>query len=40
MVSYGLGDVPAFVIAFGTLSSTATGAIGGLLGGRKRHAPA
>ncbi len=40
VVSYGLGDVPAFVVAFGTLSSTATGAIGGLLGGRKRHAPA
>ncbi len=40
VVSYGLGDVPALVVAFGTLSSAATGAIGGLLGGRKGHAPA
>lgn len=31
-VSYALGDVPAFILAFGTLSSAATGAIGGVLG--------
>jgi hypothetical protein len=30
--SYSLGDVPAWVIAFGTVSSGVTGAIGGLLG--------
>ena len=31
-VSFGLGDVPAMVIAFGTASSAVTGAIGGALG--------
>jgi hypothetical protein len=35
-VSYFLGDVPASVFAIGTISSTATGAIGGaIMGGRK-----
>ena len=32
LVSYLLGDVPASLLALGTLSSAATGAIGGLLG--------
>jgi general stress protein CsbA len=31
-VSFALGDVPAVVLAFGTLSSAVTGAIGGWLG--------
>lgn len=31
-VSYALGDVPAFILAFGTLSSAVTGAIGGAIG--------
>ncbi len=31
-VSAALGDVPLFVLAVGTLSSTATGAIGGAVG--------
>ena len=30
--SFYLGDVPAWVIAFGTVSSAVTGAVGGLLG--------
>ena len=33
-VSYGLGDVPAAVLLFGTLSSAVTGAIGGWVTGR------
>ena len=32
LVSYFLGDVPAMIIAFGTLSSAVTGAIGGAVG--------
>ena len=32
LVSYLLGDVPASLLALGTLSSAVTGAIGGLLG--------
>ena len=32
LVSYLLGDVPAAVLGFGTASSAATGAIGGLIG--------
>ncbi len=32
LVSYSLGDVPAPVLAFGTLSSAVTGALGGWLG--------
>ena len=31
-VSVVLGDTPAIVLSFGTLSSTATGALGGLVG--------
>ena len=31
-VSYLLGDVPAFILAVGTLSSAVTGALGGWLG--------
>ena len=31
-VSYALGDVPVWVLAVGTLSSTITGAIGGAVG--------
>jgi hypothetical protein len=34
IVSYALGDVQAVILAFGTLSSTVTGALGGLLAGR------
>jgi hypothetical protein len=30
--SYALGDVPAMILAVGTLSSAVTGALGGLLG--------
>ena len=30
--SFALGDVPAMVIAFGTLSSAVTGAVGGAIG--------
>lgn len=33
-VSFGLGDVTAVILAFGTLSSAVTGAIGGWLGAR------
>ena len=33
-VSFGLGDVEATVLVFGTLSSALTGAIGGAVGGR------
>lgn len=43
LVSFAMGDVPAGVLAFGTLSSAVTGAIGGLLGkgiGGRRTAPA
>jgi hypothetical protein len=32
IVSYALGDVPPMIIAFGTLSSAVTGAIGGAVG--------
>jgi hypothetical protein len=32
LVSYLLGDVPAQVLGFGTVASTVTGAIGGLIG--------
>ncbi|MBX3481462.1 MAG: hypothetical protein KF842_13790 [Caulobacter sp.] len=32
VASFALGDVPAMVIAFGTLSSAVTGAIGGAIG--------
>jgi hypothetical protein len=32
LVSFGLGDVGAIVVAFGTISSAVTGALGGLLG--------
>jgi hypothetical protein len=32
IVSYALRDVPAVIIAFGTLSSAVTGAIGGAIG--------
>jgi hypothetical protein len=32
LVSYLLGDVPAAVLGFGTLSSALTGALGGLVG--------
>jgi hypothetical protein len=32
IVSYALGDVPPAIIAFGTLSSAVTGAIGGAVG--------
>ena len=32
LVSYFLGDVPAAVLGFGTVSSAVTGAIGGLVG--------
>ena len=32
IVSYALGDVPPAIIAFGTLSSAVTGALGGALG--------
>jgi hypothetical protein len=31
-ISYAMGDVPASLLALGTLSSAVTGAIGGLLG--------
>ena len=34
VISYLLGDVTAAVIAFGTLSSAVTGAIGGWLAGQ------
>jgi hypothetical protein len=34
--SYYLGDVPASLLALGTLSSAVTGAVGGALGGRSR----
>lgn len=34
--SYYLGDVPAWVVAFGTSSSAVTGAIGGFLGRRRQ----
>jgi hypothetical protein len=37
-VSYLLGDVDAVILAFGTLGSTATGAIGGLLARRGARA--
>jgi hypothetical protein len=33
VVSYLLGDVPALILLVGTLSSTVTGAVGGLLAG-------
>ncbi|MEP6732230.1 MAG: hypothetical protein ABJE10_16410 [bacterium] len=33
IVSYLLGDVPAMILAVGTLSSAVTGALGGWLGG-------
>ena len=33
IVSYGLGDVPAAVLALGTLSSAVTGALGGAVAG-------
>src|SRR5688500_9318666 len=33
LISYALGDVTAAIIAFGTLSSAITGALGGLAGG-------
>ena len=32
VVSYALGDVPAMIIAFGTVSSAVTGAVGGAVG--------
>ena len=32
LVSYALGDVPAMIIAFGTVSSAVTGAVGGAVG--------
>lgn len=35
-ISLVLGDVPAAVLGFGTLSSAVTGALGGLVGGRIR----
>jgi hypothetical protein len=35
-VSFGLGDVPAAVLGFGTLSSAVTGAIGGAVAGPGR----
>jgi hypothetical protein len=35
-VSYALGDVPAAVLGFGTLSSAVTGAIGGAVAGTGR----
>jgi hypothetical protein len=35
VVSYLLGDVPIGVIAFGTVSSAVTGALGGWLGGMR-----
>ena len=37
-VSFGLGDVPAAVLGFGTLSSAVTGAIGGAVAGTSRAA--
>lgn len=44
LVSYLLGDVPASLLALGTLSSAVTGAIGGVIGaltlGRAATAPA
>lgn len=39
LISYLLGDVTAVILAFGTLSSAVTGAIGGLIG-RKVRGPA
>ena len=36
-VSYALGDVPASLLALGTLSSAVTGAIGGLIGRLLAH---
>ncbi len=36
VVSFALGDVPASILALGTLSSTATGAIGGAIAGGAR----
>lgn len=39
-VSFGLGDVSAVILAFGTLSSAVTGALGGLLGARLARRPA
>lgn len=38
LVSFLLGDVGAVILAFGTLSSAVTGALGGLLGYRIRPA--
>ncbi len=32
LISFGLGDVEAMIIAFGTVSSAVTGAIGGVIG--------
>ena len=37
-VSYGLGDVPASLLALGTLSSAVTGAIGGWVTGKVTRA--
>lgn len=36
LVSFLLGDVTAVILAFGTVSSTVTGALGGLIGRRLR----
>lgn len=38
LISFLLGDVTAVILAFGTLSSAVTGAVGGLLGHRLRPA--
>lgn len=40
LVSVLLGDVPALVLAVGTISSTVSGAIGGLIGSFLRRAAA
>jgi hypothetical protein len=40
IVSLALGDVAALVLAFGTVSSAVTGALGGLVGGWRRSAAA
>lgn len=39
LVSYALGDVPAAVLAFGTLSSAVGGALGGAIAGGPQTTP-